>query len=443
MFPGQATIEIFRSGHWQPAAMLWPEDVRRGYRGTSRLEYLLEYAAEYAGPDTTETAGLSCRYPVDFTLHEEPHWPPFVLDLMPSGYGRQQWLELLELGDVPSADWPLLLRGAAFPPGNLRIAEAVAAKDLSTPVPTAEGALVPMAEHPGFGLEDVLNRQEHFVEYAFQHGIYAAGASDVQGIAPKLLLVQDLQGRWHAEGVLPDDRVSAFWILKRPRGRAAADRKILRNEAAYMRLAATMGLNVFAELEWNNDALFIPRFDRRVQAGTSVERLGMESLCSLAGVAEFGKPVSHDTLCRALIRYSSRPEADLLEYIQRDILNLALGNKDNHARNTAVYRFENGDVTLTPLFDFAPMYLDPEGIVRVCRWEGDAETAGRPEWGLVLERYRDQLSDGAARLREFGKRLRSLPDTAREAGVDDDIIEHQLPAISANADQLESLSEVK
>ncbi|WP_288132148.1 HipA domain-containing protein [Microbulbifer sp.] len=443
MFPEQATIEVYRSGRWQPAGILCPLKPQLGYCGPSRLEYALEYAAEYAGPDTTRAAGLSCRYPVDFTQHEAPHWPAFVLDMLPNGFGRQQWLELLKLRDTASADWPLLLRGAAFPPGNLRIAEAVAAKDLSTPVPTANGALVPMADHPGFNLEDVLNRREHFVEYAFQHGIYAAGASDVQGIAPKLLLVQDLEGRWHAEGVLPDDRVSAFWILKRPRGRAAADRNILRNEAAYMRVAREMGLRVFAELEWDNDSLFIPRFDRRVQKGKSVDRLGMESLCSLAGVAEFGKPISHDTLCRALIRYSSQPGADLLEYIQRDILNLALGNKDNHARNTAVYRFENGDVTLTPLFDFAPMYLDPEGIARVCRWEGDAETAGRPEWGKVLERYREQLPDGAARLRTFGTRLRQLPDIAHKAGVDGNIIEHQLPAISANADQLESLSDAQ
>jgi len=381
---------------------------------------------------------------VDFTQHDEPHWPAFALDLLPSGYGRQQWLDLLlELRDAPSADWPLLLRGTAFPPGNLRIAEAVAAKDLSTLVPTAIGELLPMAEHPGFAREEVVARQQHFVEYAFQQGIYASGASDVQGIAPKLLLVQDMHGRWHAEGVLPDDKVAAFWILKRPRGRAEADRKILRNEAAYMRLARALGLKVFAELKWENDALFIPRFDRRVRGGKPVERIGMESLCSLAGVAEYGKPLSHDLLCRALLQYSSHPEADLLEYIQRDILNVVFGNKDNHARNTAVYRFENGEVTLTPLFDFAPMYLDPEGIARVCRWEGDAETAGTPDWGVILDRYRNHLPEGATRLRQFGKKLQQLPAIAREAGVDDDIIEHQLPAITAHAKQLLSLSERK
>jgi hypothetical protein len=37
---------------------------------------------------------------------------------------------------------------------------------------------------------------------------------------------------------------------------------------------------------------------------------------------------------------------DLLEYIKRDIANVVLGNKDNHARNTAVMRYENGRGTL-------------------------------------------------------------------------------------------------
>jgi serine/threonine-protein kinase HipA len=86
---------------------------------------------------------LSCGYPVDFDLHQDAHWPAFVLDILPTGFGRRQWLEQLELADGPNADWPLLLRGTAFPPGNLRVTEAVAAKRLDTRVRTATGDLVP------------------------------------------------------------------------------------------------------------------------------------------------------------------------------------------------------------------------------------------------------------------------------------------------------------
>ena len=134
-----ATLEIFRGGRWRPAAVLNALDESRGLGGVCQFEYLPEYAGEFAGPETSKAAGLSCRLPADFQLYELDHWPAFVLDLLPSGYGRKQWLEILKLQDGPASDWSLLLRGTAFPPGNLRVAEAVAAKDMNTKVPTSGG----------------------------------------------------------------------------------------------------------------------------------------------------------------------------------------------------------------------------------------------------------------------------------------------------------------
>jgi serine/threonine-protein kinase HipA len=77
------------------------------------------------------------------------------------------------------------------------------------------------------------------------------------------------------------------------------------------------------------------------------------------------------------------------------------------------------------MFDFAPMYLDPEGIARVCRWDGNAEEGGVPNWAVVVERYRDHLEDPVPALRDFGRQIERLPELMRELGVDDDIIEHQ------------------
>lgn len=326
-----ATLEVYRGGHWLPAATLAPLDEAAGVGGASLFEYLLDYAIDYAGPETAETAGLSFRFPADFRQYRLDHWPPFILDLLPSGHGRRQWLEHLGLRDGPSADWPLLLRG---------------------------------------------------------------------------------------------DR--------------AADRKVLRNEAAYMRVADRLGLNVFAELEWEGDNLFVPRFDRRVRDG-AVERYGMESLYSAAGVAEYGARTSHELLCAAILEFSSRPDTDLLEYIKRDIVNVVMGNKDNHGRNTALLRHENGRVELAPVFDFAPMYLDPEGIARVCRWSGDVESAGDPDWGRVIELFPDRVSALRGELRNFGQRLRRLPDIMHGCGVDDDIVEFRSRSIESHSRQLVAL----
>lgn len=439
MYPDTATVEIYRGGSWQTAGRLQPTRSEQGFRGASSFEYLLDYAADNASPESAPAAGLSCQYPVDFDIHQLTCWPAFILDILPGGYGRRQWLEQLKIADGPTSDWPLLMRGAAFPPGNMRIAEAVTAKDRTLKVPTAGGDLVPIDRHPGFNRNDVLFRGEHFIEYAYQLGIYAAGGSDVQGVAPKMLLTQDLEGAWHAEGVLSDDKVMAHWLVKRPRGTTEADRQILKNEQAYMRVARKLVLHVHDELSWVDNHLFIPRFDRLVHAGEHVERLGMESLCSLAGISEFGAMVSHDTLCRVLIQYCSEPERDLLEYIKRDIVNIVLGNKDNHSRNAAVLRHESGYVALAPLFDFAPMYLDPEGITRVCRWEGDAEHAGNPEWAEVIARWQGNLNDAQTILRQFGQEIARLPDSMRQAGVDDFIIEYRTPAIEQHSRQLLAL----
>ncbi|TQV70800.1 hypothetical protein FKG94_20970 [Exilibacterium tricleocarpae] len=128
----QATVEIFREGHWWAAATITPADLAAGHNGACRMEYLLDYACEHIDDPQAVKAGVSCRYPVDFDLHDEQSWPAFLLDILPGGAGRAHWLKRLEIADEDAADWPLLLRGTAFPPGNLRIREAVDARSTDT-----------------------------------------------------------------------------------------------------------------------------------------------------------------------------------------------------------------------------------------------------------------------------------------------------------------------
>ena len=441
----QATVEIYRAGKWWPAATIAPTDPEVGHNGDCRLEYCLDYSIEFIDELAAAAAGVSCRYPVDFNVHDESTWPAFLLDILPNGAGRVHWLKRLDIRDGHTADWPLLLHGAAFPPGNLRIKEAVEARKEDFDVPRADGDVVQLSKHPGFALGEIYERQEHFIEYAYQNGAQTAGSSDVQGVAPKFLMVQDAGGMWHAEGALTDSEVASHWLIKFPRDKGEADKQVLRVEAAYMTVANALGLKVHESLTWHKDTLLIPRFDRVVNADGRVTRIGMESLCSLAGIAkygvEYGGSPSHNTLCEALVKYATEPEEALLEYIKRDVVNIALGNKDNHPRNTAVFRYENGRVELTPLFDFAPMYLDPAGIARACRWEGDQEKAGTPDWVKVI----DAVSKGASKdglkkqLAEFADVLEQLPQIMATAGVDVEIIENRKPAIELHSTQLRAL----
>ena len=176
--------------------------------------------------------------------------------------------------------------------------------------------------------------------------------------------------------------------------------------------------------------MFIPRFDRQQvdteQAKPQTQRIAVESLYSLAGIAQYGAATAHETLCSALLSQTppNQRMATALEYIKRDLLNVVMGNTDNHGRNTAIIRARNGHVQLSPLFDFAPMYLDPEGIARVTRWHKTRESAGRPNWHAVASFFEPWLDTRILlkKLAASAPQLMALSLSMQQHGIDADII---------------------
>lgn len=405
----QATIQIFHDRKWRTAGLFTPDagSLQRGISGGGVFDYDIDYVFEHTADATAPP--LALNYPVNFELRRSNRWPAFLLDIMPTGAGRRMWLRRLDLRDGPAVDWELLSRGAGNPPGNLRIAEAV--------IPHA-------GTHPGFTREEVVGKSADFIEYAEERGAVVTGATDVQGDAPKFLLARDHDRRWHPDGALPDREVLDCWLVKFPRGRTEADRLVLRNEAPYLEVARRFGLRVGSPLEFLDDCLFIPRFDRA--AGTDgLVRHGLETLCSAGEIAEFGKRGDHEFFCSVLARHATDPKNEIIEYLRRDVLNAALRNTDNHCRNTAFLKPADGTVALSPLYDFAPMFLDPEGIPRSSRWPGDGEPAsGRPAWGKVAESLPTVCDPKELRvlLARDAEAVRRLPDTMRECGVEDSVI---------------------
>lgn len=429
-----AHIEIFVDNAWHLAATLRAAsegEIAKGIGGRCWLEYEQAYVIDRMRRESLEgLSAVSVRYPVSLALNQGDRWPAFMLDLLPSGHARRFWLSRLEEArpDGPGADWALLLAGGGNPPGNLRIREAVPGFS--------------HRDHPGFPLADILARKEHFIDYAEQAGASVAGSSGAQGDAPKFLLVRDHNDRWHADGAIADGEIADHWLVKLPRGSRESDRCILRNEAAYMAVAREVGLAVYEPLpQWRENALFIPRFDRRITAG-GVERLGLESLLSASGISEFGPRCDHETFCAALARHSTRSDDDLLEYLRRDALNFALGNTDNHGRNQALLKRSDGSVRLSPLYDFAPMFLDEQGIPRATRWSRAIEEPGSsPDWGAVcdwLEGLHPQTSLRAS-LRDWRDRFARLPRIMADCGVDEATIAQRRPRIDAVSQALQRL----
>lgn len=426
-------IEIFHHNCWHVAAtfaLLGDNAWIAGYRAPGLLAYDTEYAIDYI--NQSGITSLSACYPVDFSIIKTASWPAFLLDLLPSGAGRRAILNFLNQPDLgPKSDWQLLIQGAGNPPGNLRIKQA--AESLEQQI------------HPGFAKSEIIERAEKFIEYARGHGAPVLGSSGIQGDAPKFLLTQDYKSRWHADGALPDSAAYKHFIVKFPRGHLNSDRAVLRNEGAYYQVAKMAGLRVYALPEFINNTLFIPRFDRKV-IDRKVIRHGQESLSSLAGVADFGQAIPMETLCAAFMQYVSNPKQELKEFLLRDVLNIALGNTDNHARNTAISKYPDGTIALSPLFDFAPMILDEQGIARVCRWS-QGEIAGFPEWGEIAEVIGNQFSQYHIKtkiLREwffdFSKIMEQMTDFMQKAKVDADLIERLSTRIK---EVLQALKEAK
>ncbi|MCF6265624.1 MAG: type II toxin-antitoxin system HipA family toxin [Desulfuromusa sp.] len=420
-------IEIYLDGRWQLAAIFEPllQSLDQGIEGECRMEYDTDYAVENLNRKEAELIpGLT----VGFELFRLKNWPPFLIDLLPSGAGRRAWLRRMHMErDSPQADWHLLIKGAGNPPGALRVAEAV---------------LPPPPNHyvNGFPRQDIIEQREDFLEYAAERGAHVAGASSVQGEAPKYLLAEDHAGMFHTEGALSDDKIKKFWLVKFPRGTRTDKRncQILRNEAPYLEVARRFGIRTGIPLVYENDTLFVPRFDRIV-GKEQVTRLGMHSLYALANIPGYGVPVRHDVYCLALAKVATAPARELREYILRDILNLALRNTDNHGRNTAILRNDT-EIALSPIFDFAPMFLDPEGINRVSRWE-DERPGSQPEWAAICEKLQYVLLDQTETrtwLAALSNEVQKLPDIMHACRVEDEIIERLTSWIGAVADGLKS-----
>ncbi|AVR98604.1 type II toxin-antitoxin system HipA family toxin [Pseudoduganella armeniaca] len=403
-------LQLFVDGAWRDAAALdLTGDSDLGITAATFCAYLPQHVIAYWA--RRDAAALSANLPVDLTPCATTTWPAFLVDLLPQGYGRVELLKQLERSEAagPAADWELLCTGAGNPIGNLRVKQA------------HEWAMARTGSTMrGFTMEEVAHRAGDFNEYLAQHGLFLAGSSGVQGEWPKILLTQAADGLFYLDHTLPDEFAQRHYIVKFGRGADPALANILRLEAPYMKLAQGLGLDVHGELLLRERALFIPRFDRQCIDGRVI-RHGQESIASLCGITGFGVAPSHNDVCRRLAEVTTDPAHEVIEYLRRDIANVALGNRDNHARNTAIRRSADGTVGLTPLFDFAPMWLHPDGIARRMRWLRD--DGGTPDWLSAIDQACEaaQLDNRLVRagIRPIAAPLARLFDDARALGIEE------------------------
>lgn len=187
--------------------------------------------------------------------------------------------------------------------------------------------------------------------------------SPLAGVQGKIALTLLPDGRW----ALPkgDRKVPSTHILKVP---SRSDQRDVNHEWAACVLMAGMGLPTAIPRRINIagvQGLLSERFDRKVING-QVTRLHQEDLAQALGLPRGLKYERHgregrsfnSTEINHLINKLKVPVEAKTVFLLATLVNLALGNNDNHAKNHALLYFNGPTPLLAPLYDILPVRLN-------------------------------------------------------------------------------------
>lgn len=422
------TLQAFWGGHWRDAGQVVFAAPEKGLTGRLQFYYDPGYvnAADdfRSGLEFIDERAVGVNVPGNFSGHyTEREIAPVLRDIIPQGAGRRSLEKLWGLRDTgPSLDFRLLQEGCVAPVGNLRIKEA------------AERFAEKTTHLMAFTRDEVAARNDELIEYAYKLGIAVGGATGAGGDAPKLLLEEGPDGLFYLEGTLGDGQVLKHWLVKFPRGRMDKDDEdILRGEAIFYQTLNELGFNTIqgAQLqEGRVPSLWLPRFDRSVVNG-SVNRYGLESVYSMLQTVGDGMRLLHTDVFEDLCDLVDSERDDLLvEYLLRDAINEAIGNTDNHGRNTALLK-RDGLIQLAPAYDLAPMVLDREAIARSTRWPDQFRSGHlNADYPAIIADLADDAAAVAERFQEQLETLTQFQEVAERLGLPERIRMH--PRISFN-----------
>ncbi|WP_240701899.1 type II toxin-antitoxin system HipA family toxin [Pseudoalteromonas rubra] len=432
----EVTLQAFVAAQWHDIAIIsFPQSSEGNYQLTE-LSYLDDYILAHLEKDDFHAASLN--YPVSFFFDDsdESGWLAFLDDIVPSGASRRFWAKFLDIEDLrpDEQNFILLKHGTMSPVGNLRIKESLPDRE-------------EVADTLYFSFDDVKNRASDFLDYAQQRGAAAGGATGAGGEAPKLLLrcsmEQDVNRRRIWIDPYQDDNADQdlHYLVKYPRGaKAEIDCNILRAEFHYYHELTSMGINTIPikhmrlEEGISYPSLWLPRFDIWTDEHQCRNRFAMESVYSILGKRP-GTTLYHEETIRALIHkinnshmvteqgYQFDSQRFVIEWVKRDLLNIIFGNSDNHGRNTSFLKGD-GFIELAPIYDFAPMKADPEGIPRTTKWYQPLEVGGTYDFIGIAESLCDLVPPDMllSVLRDIAHQCLDLKQRLADRGVPEQIL---------------------
>lgn len=180
-----------------------------------------------------------------------------------------------------------------------------------------------------------------------------AGQFSLAGAQAKTALLLR-RGRW---GV-PSGRLPTTHILK-PQSEEFDGHA--ENEHFCLALARALGLPAaHSEVRRFGDqvAIVIERYDRVAEPDGNIVRVHQEDICQALGLMPTlkyqneGGP-SPAEIVGLLRRHSSRPQEDVITFVDALIFNWLIGGTDAHAKNYSLLHGPGGAVRLAPLYDLA------------------------------------------------------------------------------------------
>ncbi|WP_350431908.1 HipA domain-containing protein [Shewanella sp. H8] len=432
----ELTVQAFIDNSWKDIAKItFPKNADYTY-GATEVDYESSYAIDNLSAD--DHHAVSINHPVElfFDDSEQKGWLKFIDDIIPSGSSRKYWLTQIDTEGMSANQqkFVLLAFGTISPIGNLRIKESIEAVNK---VPTQY-----------FSVSDVASRAADFLSYAQTRGAAAGGATGAGGEAPKLLLRRSKDDLVWIDTYQDNTNIDdMYYLVKFPRGnRRGINDAVLVAEYHYYHELTAMGFSTIPVADMklekgeNYHSLWLPRFDIETQADGTTKRYGMESVYSMlkkppATILDHGETIREliDLITQSNTvkekKLSFDVEAFIIEWVRRDLLNIAFGNSDNHGRNTSFYKDDKG-IRLTPIYDFAPMKADPDGIPRTTKWAAPAlELGGKFNFIEIAYSLSDLIDPQFLinELRTTGRQLVGLKQRLIDRGVPEQIV--NLPTI--------------
>ena len=97
---------------------------------------------------------------------------------------------------------------------------------------------------------------------------------------------------------------------------------------------------------------------KRIDRGTKGEKLAMEDMCQLSErLTEYKYKGSYEQIAKLILKYSSVPKLDVVNFWEQVVFSWITGNADMHLKNFSLYSLRKGIYSLTTAYDMVSTAL--------------------------------------------------------------------------------------